>query len=116
MNGNIINKMLRLVLRPRPVKLVFLDGSSESTRLDFSQLVLDLIDEIRANFGEAKVPEHCVLIYKENEKTGTNKDCTFLTMTKELTIESNQTLRDKNIPDNATLQVKAKVGNVNIFA
>ena len=84
--------------RLRPVKLQYLDGKTEELYIDFSMMIYDLLDELRS----MKVfPEDTALYMIP--KAGPH-----------IWLESHQNLRDRIVPDNATLCLKQRVSEFSV--
>jgi hypothetical protein len=81
------------MVRLRPVKVTFLDGKSEDLFVDFSIMIYDLLDELRLirDFADDTA---LYMIPKAGAP---------------IWLESQQTLRDRVVPDNATLSLKTRV-------
>jgi hypothetical protein len=85
---------VKLFLKPRPVQLKHLDGTIEELYIDFSQIIFDILDELRSN-QQRGVPLNCSLYAH--------------TPTGDVLLESHLSLRECNVKEKDLLVLMARV-------
>lgn len=102
-------------MKPRPIRVLFPDGTTEQLFFDFALLVYDLVEELNNEVKE--VPQDCVLYHRCAKGDGRSEEIeearrrtrwTYQNFAGfvDILLEYHDTLRDRNLPDFATLVFK----------